>query len=81
MYVFDEMPMFLVLVLFHIYHPGYALVGPESNYPTLTKEEKAIAKEQKKKRKMERKRAKKDGSVSLGDLEGSTNTAEENLVR
>jgi hypothetical protein len=40
MYVFDEMAMFLALVVFNIYHPGRVLVGPESDSPVLTSEEK-----------------------------------------
>jgi hypothetical protein len=39
MYVFDEMPMFLALMVFHIYHPGRVLVGPDGELPTLIKGE------------------------------------------
>jgi hypothetical protein len=43
MYVFDEAPMFLALVVFHVYHPGRVLIGPESEYPKLRGEDKAAA--------------------------------------
>jgi hypothetical protein len=33
MYVFDEMPMFLALIVFNIYHPGRLLSGPSSEFP------------------------------------------------
>jgi hypothetical protein len=39
--------MFLALLVFHIYHPGKVLVGPESEYPKMTKEEKRQRKEEK----------------------------------
>lgn len=81
MYVFDEMPMFLALVVFNIYHPGRVLIGLESDYPVLTKEEKATAKREKKERKIEKKLAKKNKSVNLVDLDlGSTDQGEERLV-
>ncbi|RDW58835.1 hypothetical protein BP6252_13311 [Coleophoma cylindrospora] len=54
-YVFDEAPMFLALVVFLIYHPGRALKGPGSEFPKLTKEQKVERKEEKKRIKEERK--------------------------
>ncbi|KIN02157.1 hypothetical protein OIDMADRAFT_28273 [Oidiodendron maius Zn] len=41
MYVFDEAPMFLALIVFHVYHPGHVLIGPESEYPKPSREDKA----------------------------------------
>ncbi|RDW57700.1 hypothetical protein BP5796_12501 [Coleophoma crateriformis] len=54
-YVFDEAPMLLALVVFLIYHPGRALKGPGSEFPKLTKEQKVARKEEKKRIKDERK--------------------------
>ncbi|KAK9365329.1 RTA1 like protein-domain-containing protein [Lipomyces kononenkoae] len=33
-YVFDIGPMFFALVLYHFYHPGHVLQGPDADYPT-----------------------------------------------
>jgi hypothetical protein len=41
MYVFDEAPMFLALMVFHVYHPGHVLIGPESEYSKPSREDKA----------------------------------------
>jgi len=58
-YVFDSMPMFFALALFNVFHPGRTLVGPESEFPKLTKEEKKQKKMEKKLKKIEKKEAKK----------------------
>lgn len=39
-YVFDATPMFIAILLFNFYHPGKALVGPESEFPKLSREQK-----------------------------------------
>ena len=64
LYVFDEMPMFLALVVFLIYHPGRVLKGPDSEFPKLSKEEKLSRKVEKKRIKAEKK-----GNQSRGGSE------------
>jgi hypothetical protein len=49
LYMFDCLPMFLALVIFHITHPGRIMTGPDSYWPKLTKEEKKAKKAGKKK--------------------------------
>ena len=39
-YCFDALPMFLALVLLNIAHPGRYLIGPESEYPKKSREQK-----------------------------------------
>lgn len=46
-YVFDTVPMFLVLIAFNGYHPGKILVGANSEYPKLTKKVKQKIKSEK----------------------------------
>ena len=57
-YVLDALPMFVAIALFDIYHPGRALVGPESEFPKRTraekKEERRQEKEARQQRKMEK---------------------------
>jgi hypothetical protein len=67
-YVFDMAPMFLALLVFHIYHPGKVLVGPDSEYPKVTKEEKRLRKEQKRAVKQEKKRAKSEKRIGNSDV-------------
>lgn len=57
MYVFDATPMWFAMLLFNIYHPGKALVGPDSEFPKLTRQQK----KEKKAAKKEEKQAKKSG--------------------
>jgi hypothetical protein len=68
-------PMFLALLVFHFYHPGKVLVGPESEYPKITKEEKRQRKEGKRQRKelerearQEKKRAKSEIGIGGSDV-------------
>jgi len=70
LYVFDAAPMFLALLIFNLYHPGRVLIGPESEYPKLTKEEKKMAKEEKKrlKEKKQSKRERKSAGVNATEL-------------
>lgn len=55
--------MFLVIVLFHVLHPGRVLVGPESKFPT-RKEKRAME--------LEKRRLRESGSS--GDVEPSSET-------
>ncbi|OZJ01584.1 hypothetical protein BZG36_05540, partial [Bifiguratus adelaidae] len=64
LYVFDTGPMFLALVVFHLYHPGRVLVGENSEFPKLTKEEKRQKKEDKMLAKKEKRRLKAEKKLS-----------------
>jgi hypothetical protein len=57
-YVFalDATPMFLALALLSVTHPGMVLVGPDSEFPKLTRAEKKAAK-------AARKQAKRDAKM------------------
>lgn len=65
--------MFLALLVFHIYHPGKVLVGPDSEYPKLTKEEKKAAKEEKRaakeRRREEKRRIKEEKRMGRGGFD------------
>jgi hypothetical protein len=47
-YALDALPMFLALILMNITHPGRTLVGPESEFPSKTREQKKEEKQAKK---------------------------------
>ena len=55
-YCFEAMPMLLAIGLMNFVHPGRILVGPESEFPKLTKKEKREGKRRNKEEKQERKR-------------------------
>ncbi|KAF7712522.1 RTA-like protein [Penicillium ucsense] len=57
-YVFDSMPMLFALIIFNAVHPGKVLVGPDAEWPTVSKEEKKA-----------RKRAKKEARSAANDTE------------
>jgi hypothetical protein len=61
--------MFLALISYHIYHPGRALVGPDSEYPKLSKEEKDSGKEEKAAKKEEKRRAKGEKRSEISESE------------
>lgn len=61
MYVLDAVPMSFALLVMSIGHPGRTLVGPDSEFPHLTRKEKKAAKAAKK--------AEKRG-MKLGNLTG-----------
>ncbi|KAJ9666578.1 hypothetical protein H2201_003237 [Coniosporium apollinis] len=44
----DALPMLLALTLFCVVHPGMVLIGPESEFPKLSREEKKALKKEKK---------------------------------
>ncbi len=56
-YLFDITPVFLALVVFHIYHPGKVLVDAKSEYPRIRMERRQ-RREQKREAKREKKRVK-----------------------
>jgi hypothetical protein len=66
MYCLDALPMLFAIFLLNIWHPGRCLVGPDSEFPKLTRAEKKALKREKKERKRRRKEAKRRG----GDGDG-----------
>lgn len=44
----DALPMLLALTLFCVVHPGMVLIGPESEFPKLSRKEKKALKKEKK---------------------------------
>jgi len=71
MYALDALPMFFAVLLLNIWHPGRYLVGPESEFPKLSRQEKKALKREKKERKREKKelkRQRKEGR-ELNDIE------------
>lgn len=58
LYMFDSLPMFIVLVLFNLVHPSRILIGPDAQWPKLSKEEKRARKDLKKREKVEKRLAK-----------------------
>jgi hypothetical protein len=52
--------MFLALLVFLLYHPGRVLKEPGSEYPKLTKDEKAAMKQDKKRVKEEQETAQRE---------------------
>lgn len=55
MYCLDALPMCLSLLVMAIGHPGRTLVGPDSEFPHLTRKEKKAAKAAAKMDKLEKK--------------------------
>lgn len=68
-YVFDATPMFLALLLLSVMHPGRILVGPQSDFPRLSRKEKKSAKQEtkllKQEMKEEMRRRKKRGYADV----------------
>lgn len=60
-YALDAVPMFLALLILNIFHPGRVLVGPDSEFPRLSRAEKKKLKQEKKAEKAARKADKKAG--------------------
>ncbi|KAJ4357099.1 hypothetical protein N0V95_002755 [Ascochyta clinopodiicola] len=54
-YALDATPMFLALLLLSVMHPGRVLIGPDSDFPRLSRKEKKILKQEKKAMKQARK--------------------------
>ncbi|KKY27425.1 putative rta1 domain protein [Diplodia seriata] len=67
-YALDAFPMMVALLLLAIFHPGRSLVGPESEFPKMSREEKKAAK---KERKAAKKAAKHFSQDSLGSEEAN----------
>jgi len=58
-YCLDAVPMFTAIFLFNAFHPGRALVGSESEFPKMSKQQKKEDKAQKKEAKRQKKEEKK----------------------
>jgi hypothetical protein len=60
-YALDALPMFLALLVMNVVHPGRVLVGPESEFPRLTKAQKKVQKEARRAEERALKEARKAG--------------------
>ncbi|EOD51650.1 putative rta1 domain protein [Neofusicoccum parvum UCRNP2] len=58
-YSLDAFPMMVAMLLLVVFHPGRSLVGPESEFPRLSRKEKKAAKKEKKAAKKADKEAKR----------------------
>ena len=58
-YCLDASPMCLALLLLSVIHPGRVLVGPESEFPQLSRKEKKTMKQEKKALRREKKEEKR----------------------
>ncbi|KAF8817168.1 hypothetical protein BYT27DRAFT_7237618 [Phlegmacium glaucopus] len=65
MYCLDALPMAIALFIMCISHPGRTLIGPDSEFPKVTRKEKKAAKAAKKAEKLELKAAKKVEKLGL----------------
>ncbi|GAB1318302.1 RTA1 like protein-domain-containing protein [Madurella fahalii] len=70
-YALDCFPMMVALLILAIYHPGRYLVGPDSEFPRLSRKEKKAAKREKKAAKREKKEAKKQAKEQKGHEEAA----------
>jgi hypothetical protein len=52
-YALDALPMLLALLILALFHPGRFLVGPDSEFPKLTRADKRALKEQRKAEKVQ----------------------------
>ncbi|KAL4744507.1 hypothetical protein BDW72DRAFT_188365 [Aspergillus terricola var. indicus] len=59
-YVWDAAPIFICLAILNVAHPGRVLVGPDSEFPRVSRKEKKQRKKEKKEAKIAEKEAKKD---------------------
>lgn len=62
--------MFLAILLLNVFHPGRVLVGPDSEFPKLTRKQKKEMKREEKEEKRRRKAGKKAGRKGMGVYEG-----------
>lgn len=54
-YCLDALPIFLAITIMNVIHPGHVLVGPDSDFPKLSRAQKKAAKAEKKAEKKARK--------------------------
>ena len=65
-YCFEALPMFLALLVLNITHPGRYLIGPESEYPRKSRQQKREEAREKKAAKQARKEAKRAPKLFQG---------------
>jgi len=70
-YCLEALPMFLALFLMNITHPGRTLVGPDSEFPKKTRQER----KEEKRAKKEAKNAKKEARKAMKQAEKEARTA------
>ncbi|TVY31867.1 hypothetical protein LSUB1_G008679 [Lachnellula subtilissima] len=70
-YCLDALPIFLAIAIMNVIHPGHVLVGPDSDFPRLSRAQKKAAKAEKK--------AKKAGAKLLGSDYGHEMDLEDGL--
>jgi len=68
MYCLDALPMASALYVMSLSHPAHTLVGPDSEFPKLTRAEKKQAKEAKKNEKREKKAAKQRSRGEIAQI-------------
>ena len=66
-YCFDALPMFLALLLLNLAHPGRYLIGPDSEYPKKSRQQKKEEAREKKAAKKARKEAKRLAKLQRGE--------------
>ncbi|KAL1995977.1 hypothetical protein VTN49DRAFT_512 [Thermomyces lanuginosus] len=59
-YVFEAVPMLFGMSAWNIWHPGRIMVGPEGDFPRLSRKEKKAMRKEKKEQKKAQKQAKKE---------------------
>ena len=70
-FLFDAVPMLIVVTLWAVFHPGRVLVGVDSEFPTLSRKEKKIRREGEKAAKRDAKAAKAAKTMGLEPMRTS----------
>ncbi len=65
-YALDAFPMMIAILVLIIWHPGRTLLGPESEFPHLSRKAKKALKQEKKDRKAKKREEKKARKSSRG---------------
>jgi RTA1 like protein len=60
-YVLDAFPMMVAILALAVVHPGRTLMGPESEFPRISRKERKALKKDKKAAKKEQRLARKEG--------------------
>lgn len=71
-YALDVLPMMIALLILAIFHPGRYLVGPESEFPKISRKEKKAMKMARREEKRAAKEAKLGGGGVLDSEASST---------
>ncbi|OJD15786.1 hypothetical protein AJ78_04004 [Emergomyces pasteurianus Ep9510] len=78
-YCLEAVPMIFGIALFHVVHPGIALVGPESEFPKKQKKDKKKKKQDKKAAKDRPKRSWRHRGKRVNDIESGSDLETEAL--